>query len=532
LDIGTIKIPPLKVPMELLKEVGIIGASHGWVATLKNGIVCQDDLDLHAPDNNPKRIPLPPLETLPHNQTQIVTNIAMSSSSPEDEDCIVAVKFLGPQLSLCRPAQRDCTWSNIRISDPSFFSSHVMYSKRDEMFSMPSSRGHYTRSWDLVRHMKEPKLQMLMQPPEDQIPRMTKRAWQRLESCCTKQHYLVESSHTDETFMLKWYTQSRPTLNVWDHFLLLKIDKEGNALYTKDIGDLCILLSRSEPICIPAKLNRRAKNCIYMLTEHEFAIVEKSDLVAKGLYINTVLTRKISRNKKGEAAMSHLVRRLKLSKLSLRVSHLTVSQCFSNFIFKVEPCGSTLRDGDVGYLAIHSYIDNLIDCTPKKVPTELAKEMGTIGASHGWVATLKNGVVCLQDDLDLHASYTDPKRISLPPLVTLPNCQTRVVTNVAMSSSSPEDEDCIVAVKFLGPQLSLCRPSQRDCTWSNIRITDPSFFSSHVMYSKRDDMFSMMASGGNYTGSWDLGRHMTEPKLTMLSYPKQRVVKDRYIESM
>ncbi|KAG2271566.1 hypothetical protein Bca52824_066121 [Brassica carinata] len=159
------------------------------------------------------------------------------------------------------------------ISDPSFSSSHVMYSKRDEMFSMPSSRGHYTRSWDLGRHMKEPKLQMLMQPPEDQIPRMTKRAWQRLESCCTKQHYLVESSHTDETFMLKWYTQSRPTLNVWDHFLLLKIDKEGNALYTKDIGDLCILLSRSEPICIPAKLNRRAKNCIYMLTEHEFAIV-------------------------------------------------------------------------------------------------------------------------------------------------------------------------------------------------------------------------------------------------------------------
>ncbi|CAH8354445.1 unnamed protein product, partial [Eruca vesicaria subsp. sativa] len=100
-DTGTIKIPSLKVPMELLKEVGIIGASHGWVATLKNGIVClQDDLDLHAPDTDPKRISLPPLETLPHCQTQIVTNIAMSSSSPEDEDCIVAVKFLGPQLSL------------------------------------------------------------------------------------------------------------------------------------------------------------------------------------------------------------------------------------------------------------------------------------------------------------------------------------------------------------------------------------------------------------------------------------------------
>ncbi|KAJ4887224.1 Uncharacterized protein Rs2_26972 [Raphanus sativus] len=233
--------------------------------------------------------------------------------------------------------------------------------------------------------------------------------------------------------------------------------------------------------------------------------------------------------------MSHfLIRQLKLSKLSLiRVSHLTVSsRSFSNCIFKVTPCGTTQRDGDVGYLAIYSYVDKLIDCTQKKVPMELVKEMGTIGASHGWVATLKNGVVCLQDDLDPYASYTDPKRIPLPPLVTLPHCQTQIVTNVAMSSSSPdEDEDCIVAVKFLGPQLSLCRPAHRDCKWSNIRITDPSFFSSHVMYSKRDGMFSMPASGGNYTASCDLGRHVTEPKIQMLSYPKQRVFEDLYVKS-
>ncbi|KAJ4869798.1 hypothetical protein Rs2_36251 [Raphanus sativus] len=119
----TISIPSLKVPMESLKEIGVIGASHGWVATLKNGVVCLQD-GIHLPDTDPKRIPLPPFVTLPHCQTQIVTNVAMSSSSPdEDEDCIVAVKFLGPQLSLCRPAQKDCKWSNIRITDPSFFSS-------------------------------------------------------------------------------------------------------------------------------------------------------------------------------------------------------------------------------------------------------------------------------------------------------------------------------------------------------------------------------------------------------------------------
>ncbi|KAG2291127.1 hypothetical protein Bca52824_037796 [Brassica carinata] len=273
----TISVPYLKVPMELLKEIGIIGASHGWVATLKNGVVClQDDLDL--PDTDPKRIPLPPFVTLPHCQTQIVTNVSMSSSSPDDdEDCIVAVKFLGPQLSLCRPAQRDCKWSNIRITDPSFFSSHVMYSKRDETFSMPASRGHYIGSWDLGRHMKEPKIQMLRLPDEAPIPEMTEKKWQRLESCCTKQHYLVESLHTDETFMVKWYTESHPitnnTLNLWDHFLVLKIDKEGNAVYTKDIGHLCILLSKSEAICIPSKSNRKVKNSVYMLREHEFAIV-------------------------------------------------------------------------------------------------------------------------------------------------------------------------------------------------------------------------------------------------------------------
>ncbi|CAF2381326.1 unnamed protein product [Brassica napus] len=85
----------------------------------------------------------------------------------------------------------------------------------------------------------------------------------------------------------------------------------------------------------------------------------------------------------------------------------------------------------------------------------------TIGASHGWVATLKkDGILRLQDDFNPVASDANPKRIPLPPLVTLPHCQTNIITNVSMSSSSPEDdEDCVVAVKFLGPQLSFCKPA-------------------------------------------------------------------------
>ncbi|WZZ71880.1 hypothetical protein YC2023_083250 [Brassica napus] len=53
-----------------------------------------------------------------------------------------------------------------------------------------------------------------------------------------------------------------------------------------------------------------------------------------------------------------------------------------------------------------------------KVLSELFEPRRIIGAAHGWAAPLKNG-------------------ISMPPLVHLPGCQTQVVTNVSMSSSSP-----------------------------------------------------------------------------------------------
>ncbi|EOA15146.1 hypothetical protein CARUB_v10028522mg [Capsella rubella] len=70
----------------------------------------------------------------------------------------------------------------------------------------------------------------------------------------------------------------------------------------------------------------------------------------------------------------------------------------------------------------------------------------------------------LEGMVDLNPD-TDPKHISLPPLETLARCQTQIVTNVAMSSS------CVVAVKFLGPQISFCRPAQSNSQWINIRVT-------------------------------------------------------------
>ncbi|CAA7060807.1 unnamed protein product [Microthlaspi erraticum] len=238
-----------KVPLELGEERGTVGASHGWLATLKDGVLrLQDDLNLSASDVDPKRISLPPLVTLPHCQTQVVTNIAMSCSSPEEDDCVVAIKFLGPQLSFCRPAQRNSQWINIEIRNSSFYSSPVMFSKKDEMFRMPSSGGHLIGSWDLHRHMHKPKL---LNVRFRNLPKLTKSMCQLLDSCYRSEH-LVESPGGCGTFMVKWYRKKTRGLHKMKTkaVMVFKLDDQGNAVYTQDIGDVSIFLSRSEPFCV------------------------------------------------------------------------------------------------------------------------------------------------------------------------------------------------------------------------------------------------------------------------------------------
>ncbi|CAH2053076.1 unnamed protein product [Thlaspi arvense] len=241
-----------KVPLELLyaNPMVTIGASHGWIATLKDDGVLrlQDDLNPFASSTDPKRIPLPPLVTLPHCQTQIVTNVSMSTSSPENNDCVVAAKFLGPQLSFCRPAASS-EWTNIKIENPCFFSSRVMFSEGDGMFRMPGRGGHLVGSWDLSQKHKQ-KIQRLR---FQNLPELSKAKRELLHSCFTSEH-LVESRTTGETFMVKWYrktgmSQSKMKTKA---LMVFKIDEQGNAVYTRDIGDLVIYLSKSEPFCLLA----------------------------------------------------------------------------------------------------------------------------------------------------------------------------------------------------------------------------------------------------------------------------------------
>ncbi|KAL0824662.1 hypothetical protein Bca101_048339 [Brassica carinata] len=251
-----------KVPLELVNDKGTkitIGASHGWIATLKeDGILrLQDDLIPVESNSGPRRIPLPPLVTLPHCQTQIITNVSMSSSSPEDdEDCVVAVKFLGPQLSFCKPAAKSSKpgWTNIKIENPCFYSSRVMFSKKDNMFRIPGSGGHLIGSWDPYRPNNNPTFQRLR---FTNMPKLTKAKQNLMDMCCRSEH-LVESLPTGETFLVKWYKKTTKIAKGGiarlrtKALMVFKIDDEGNAVYTHDIGDLNMFLSMSEPFCVSA----------------------------------------------------------------------------------------------------------------------------------------------------------------------------------------------------------------------------------------------------------------------------------------
>lgn len=141
--------------------------------------------------------------------------------------------------------------------------------------------------------------------------------------------------------------------------------------------------------------------------------------------------------------MSMLLSRLRLGS-ARRFSLLLLSNGFSSSMLQTPPCSILSADpcGEgLGKLVTMSLMmkngsdtDSCFTFSDKKVPLELIRGsdgMVTIGASHGWVATLTkdDGILRLQDDLNPVASDVNPKRIPLPPLVTLHGCQTDIINS-------------------------------------------------------------------------------------------------------
>lgn len=198
-----VTVPDKTIPEELV-STRLIGSSLGWGlfrGEPDSSFLCLSDIyNSVASYSNPNMIPLPPLATLPGNQSQVVRNVAMSSVSPSsEEDCVVAIKFLGSQLSLYRHG-RDLRWTNLELPFSCLDNSNLIYSKKDECFYLPTPGGTYLFRWDL--HFKEednPKFRELL---FRDLPKLPQSEWELMNSCSRAEHW-VESS-AGESFLVQW----------------------------------------------------------------------------------------------------------------------------------------------------------------------------------------------------------------------------------------------------------------------------------------------------------------------------------------
>ncbi|KAJ0232131.1 hypothetical protein HA466_0293360 [Hirschfeldia incana] len=280
-------VPDKIFPQELVHSRQI-GSSQGWgvFSNDRGRFVCLSNVyHPFSPKSNPEIIPLPSLIALPANQTDAVWNVAMSSSSPSsDEDCVVAIKFLGNQLSLCRP-NRDLRWTNIQVLPlhnlTKLDTSNLMYSKRDQRLYLLAPGGNELYSWDLLHLNKSPELHQVL---FRDLPQLAESQWGLLDMVCSRTEHLVESASTGERFLVKCYAQGYPWSGKFKYmirrFMVFREEEttQGRYMcYTEDIGDVCIFLSMSDAFCLQASSCPGLKpNSIYFVGKG-FGIYDLAD---------------------------------------------------------------------------------------------------------------------------------------------------------------------------------------------------------------------------------------------------------------
>ncbi|XP_010426023.1 PREDICTED: uncharacterized protein LOC104711048 [Camelina sativa] len=275
----TIKISDKTLPEEL-NTLELQGISHGWGLFMDqndSSVVRISDFFLpSASKSSPKITLLPPMCPLPDYKLESVKKVSMSTyPDQEDEECVIAVKFMGFQLSLCVPG-RDSEWTNI-VTPFEYFhnNSSLTYSKRDKSFYMLAPGSRFLASWHIhSKNWDYPKFHELQ---FHNIPRFWRSEWQLLDSCAKTEHLLEAPS--GECFLVKWYGESLPCVfneketiyyktNRFMVFRQEEASKDGvrSMCYTEDIGDICIFLGDNEPFCVQASSCPGLKpNSIYFM---------------------------------------------------------------------------------------------------------------------------------------------------------------------------------------------------------------------------------------------------------------------------
>ncbi|CAL9239963.1 unnamed protein product [Arabidopsis halleri] len=241
-----------------------IGSSRGWLALLNKKDSTVRLTNILNPSK--KIISLPPIT---RDKYEHHVNVSVSSSN--EEDCVVAVKFYGSRVSLCRPG--DSEWTRIDVPCPSFHSSTVIYSERDRRFYLNNCNPDYTGPTDFTPKTGLPTpvsghKRFLFSNFLDELPELKNemrlsrfRIQQQLVESTSGQSFIVAwfvERFTDKGEVAPWgdarYINRKDLCRKTHKIMVFRQDEEqGIGPYTDDIGDLCIFLGENESFCLSAK---------------------------------------------------------------------------------------------------------------------------------------------------------------------------------------------------------------------------------------------------------------------------------------
>ncbi|EFH40541.1 hypothetical protein ARALYDRAFT_918479 [Arabidopsis lyrata subsp. lyrata] len=291
-----IKITGKKFPKVLYQRFILLGTSRGWAVFMgmnDSTIYLSDIFNPWSSKSSPKTISLPPL-AFPNFEMTI--NVSLSTPFPDhDNNSIVSITFCGSKLSYCMP-NRDLEWTTINIPFSSDIDSHVVYSRKDQMFYLLSTGCAYMVTLDL-KNNKNP---TFMQLQFENFPLIPQHEWEILSSC-SRSDYMMETS-SGERFIIHWYvTYVEPTRNgnrtkiygKTKRFMVFRIEKDDKykgrrmiASYTDNIGDLCIFIGENEIFCLEAcKYPGLKPNSIYYVS-YGFGVYDISNRSAREYKLN------------------------------------------------------------------------------------------------------------------------------------------------------------------------------------------------------------------------------------------------------